>query len=419
MYLSKKLLNIPKLLRNDGRSKQVNLEQPVPKPKEVVERPPSPSPRVLALQLDNYTPADYPLPRYNVGIDQKLQVDAFKVALRTAPEELDLADFTFQLDPNILDSEQSTIVPTESVDSDLTTIVEPDYISSNTKVMEANNVMSMEEIFSNVRSVLLCRFNPVFLPLLFKKHELIPALLLRYTDVIGGDRLAYQHDTAIYYDFCVDHIDHHVRTRGVANVPRAPDYAFFRKHAVRAFLQIPDVPNIENGPFYRPLGDYYINRTDDLLSQREWKLLPEYVKDLFVSRFAITHNAPPTDKYRGQNDYSPATARKLLDKGNIYPLVHLQRAYQKEEPIGRISPIMLNNKKLDFMQLTSVKSFDSESVYSQDSAARDDEDFYTSEANLDVPHSPLFTDPFGGNMIITFTDGAQEVYPATRCGREI
>ncbi|KAG6865674.1 hypothetical protein C0991_000444 [Blastosporella zonata] len=394
---SKNLLNIPSLLRNDRCSKPVNLDKPLPNtPDEVVERPP----RVLlkrqelSLELDNYTPGQYPLARYNVHLDQKLQVDAFKAAVRATHEENDLADFDSQLGSNInnFSAEQATIVATHAGESELTTLTEPDHPANSVKAIY---MMSLEEIFSD-------------------KHEVIPAVLIRYTDVVGSDRLAYHRDAAIYYDDLIVQIHRTVISRGVYKIPNAPGYEYFRKHAVRVFLQIPDVPNIVNGPFYRPLGDYYIIRTDDRLPPHDWNTAPEYTKEVFISRFLQVHNSPPTDSYRAPNHYTPDTVRQLLDTGYIYPLIFLQSAHQKEEPMTPYSPIMLNCQELKFMQPTSANSFDSESVYSQESALRDDEDsassFYPSAVNL----SPLFTNPFAGNVVITFPDGSPEIYPASR-----
>ncbi|KAG6845212.1 hypothetical protein H0H87_012539 [Tephrocybe sp. NHM501043] len=391
-------INIPKLLHIGGRSKLANLDvnKPLPKLKVDVDRSRASSRGELAPELGNYTPGQYPLARYNVGVDQQLQVNAFKVALGTAVAELDLNDFAFRLDPNInnFSAEQATFV-----DSELNTLAEVDYATGSAKATEAINLMSLEQIFSN-------------------KDDIIPALLIRYTDVVGADRLAFNTDAEIYYDDLVDEIHDYVQSRAVYSVPKEPCHQYFRRHAVRAFLQVQNVQGIVGGPFYRSLGDYYILKSNARLPRADWNTLPEFMKEIFVGRFVSAHNAPPADKYRAQNDYSPATARQLLNNGNIYPLIRLKQAYQIEESMSPFSPIMLNNQEVEFFPPPSDDSMDSVSVYSQESAAYNSKEdsifsFYASAANLDPPLSPSFTDPFAGNVIITFPSGHQEIYSAS------
>ncbi|KAG6861654.1 hypothetical protein C0995_013656 [Termitomyces sp. Mi166 len=351
--------------------------------------------RALAHELNNYDQDRFPPARYDVNMEQKMQVDAFKAALRATPKEIDLANFIYQLAPEHPEAEEGTLVHTDAEESDLTTLGELDYTSSNIKMIKPVDLFSLEDIF-------------------FGESEIIPALLIRYMDIVGSDRLAYKRDAAIYYDFCVDQIERHVLSRGVTILPRVPDYNFFRKHAVRVFLQVPDIPNIVDGPFYRYMGDCYIVKSNQLLPRNEWVALPEYLKERFVKRFVETHNSPPKDSYRAQNHYTLATARELLDHGNTYPLIVLIQACQQEEPFEPYSPVRFNGTELLFLPPSGPKSFDSTSVYSQESAPRDNDFTFSSATNLDNPLSPLFTDPFSGNVIITFPSGEQEIYPVSR-----
>ncbi|KAG5351558.1 hypothetical protein C0989_005999 [Termitomyces sp. Mn162] len=355
--------------------------------------------RALAHELNRYDRDRFHLARYDVNIEQKFQVDAFKAAVRATPGEEYLANFTFPLAPGDLDTEEATLVPTYAEGSDLTTLGEPDLTLSIIETMKPVDLFSLEDIFSD-------------------ESEIIPPLLIRYTDIVGSEHLVYKRDAAIYYDFCVDQIERHVSSRGVMAIPRAPDHEFFCDHAVRVFLQVPDIPDIVDGPFYRYMGDCYIVKTDQLLSQHEWNVLPEYLKERFVKRFVELHNSLPKDGFRAQNRYTSATARELLDHGNTYPLIVLMQAQHQEETLECYSPIQLNGTELLFLPPDSPKSVDSASVYSQESAPRDHEEFafpfYSSATGPDNPLSPLFTDPFDGNVIITFPSGEQEVYPPSR-----
>ncbi|KNZ76005.1 hypothetical protein J132_00681 [Termitomyces sp. J132] len=239
--------------------------------------------RALAHELNRYDRDRFHLARYDVNIEQKFQVDAFKAAVRATPGEEYLANFTFPLAPGDLDTEEATLVPTYAEGSDLTTLGEPDL---------------------------------------------------------------------------------------TLNLPS------------EAVLTI------------------------------------EKLKERFVKRFIELHNSLPKDGFRAQNRYTSATARELLDHGNTYPLIVLMQAQHQEETLECYSPIQLNGTELLFLPPDSPKSVDSASVYSQESAPRDHEEFafpfYSSATGPDNPLSPLFTDPFGGNVIITFPSGEQEVYPPSR-----
>ncbi|KAG6868222.1 hypothetical protein C0993_006085 [Termitomyces sp. T159_Od127] len=377
----KRRLNFRELLRHGRRSENEDIE-----PRPFLDH------CALAHKFNTYDQDRFPLTQYDVNIDQKYQVDAFTSALRVS-EEADLTNFTFQVAHEHPDAEEGTLVPTVE-DLDFTTLGEWDHTSSNINTMKPVDLMSLEEIFAD-------------------ESEVIPALLIRYTDIVGSDRLAYKHDAAIYYDFCVDQIEHHVSSRGVMVLPRVPDQDFFCRHAVRVFLQVPDIPDIINGPFYRYMGDYYIVKTDQLLPRHEWIALPEFLKERFVKRFVETQNRFPRDGFRAQNHYTWATTRELLDRGNIYPLIVLMQAWKKEEPVEPCSPVRLNGTELLFLPPASPKSFKSVSNYSQESACEDEE--YDSKVG-DFPSPLFFTDPFGGggNVILTFPNGEQEIYTASR-----
>ncbi|KAG6898239.1 hypothetical protein C0992_002253 [Termitomyces sp. T32_za158] len=385
----KRHLNFREFLRHGRRSENEDME-----PRPLLDH------CALAHKLYNYDQDRFPVTQYDVNIDQKFQVDAFKSALRV-PEGADFTNFTFQLGHEYPDAEEGTLVPTIE-ESDLMTLGELDYTSSNSKTLKPVDLFSFEEIFAD-------------------ESEILPALLIRYTDIIGSDRLVYKHDAAIYYDFCVDQIERHVSSRGVMALPRIPDHDFFCRHAVRVFLQVPDIPNIVDGPFYRYMGDCYIVKTNQLLSRHEWIALPDFLKERFVTRFIETQNTVPRDGFRAQNHYTRATARELLDHGNIYPYIFLMQAWYKEETLELYSPVRLNGTEMPFVTPASPKSCKSASIYSQESAPCDDGEyacpFYSSADIVDNLPSPLlFTDPFGGgsHVIITFPSGQQEIYTASR-----
>lgn len=49
-------------------------------------------------------------------------------------------------------------------------------------------------------------------------------------------------------------------------------------HAVRVYLEYAPAPGVHNGPFYKPLGEYYILRTERYLPRAQWARVPQEVR---------------------------------------------------------------------------------------------------------------------------------------------
>ncbi|KAG6850409.1 hypothetical protein H0H93_013634 [Arthromyces matolae] len=240
--------------------------------------------------------------------------------------------------------------------------------------------------------------------------QALPALFLRYNEIVGSNSVVCNRDASIYYDFCAKDIASVVSSRGVKKIPTNPHEKFFRNHAVSVFVEVHPVKGIKNGPYYRYTGDCYLLKTDGLLSRQGWDAQSAELKASFVDRFVEAFNAPPNDSYRAQNDFTWVTALETINIGNIYPLLILKQAYPQEQ---LVPSVQINR---DNVLPSSVPS-----VYSQDSATRE----YTGEGNgmhfFAGPVgnqrnvlSPLPADSTSSRVTIIFPNGSQEIYSPCR-----
>lgn len=80
----------------------------------------------------------------------------------------------------------------------------------------------------------------------------------------------------MYYDTTVAHMQRTVLSRQIHTSiadPAAQTPAFFRKHAVRLFLEVPAVPGVTREPAYRYVGDFFLQPTETFLGKADWAKL--------------------------------------------------------------------------------------------------------------------------------------------------
>ncbi|GLB35504.1 hypothetical protein LshimejAT787_0210690 [Lyophyllum shimeji] len=355
--------------------------------------------RSMASELDNFPGSLADFTRgfgpFNAELEHQLIIQAWKAAVRAVPED---PEFTFPAPapppPTPANDYMHGLVVHE--DSDLSTLFGSECTDASTDTIKVVDLFSLDEILS-------------------KKNGFIPPLIIHQTDLIGDRHLRPKHDGFMFYDISSDPLHHLISCRSVSGaLPRVPSQAFFKTHAVRVFHECPGprVPGIENGPFYKYIGDYYVHRTERYLPREEWKRASEEIKDIFVRRFVEANNNK-VDNYRTSYHLTKEYVRDLFDRGHMFPLVLLKQAHHPHpEPSSSLESCesALPSPTASSASLGALSS--AVSVYSEESAPRDDPEDVDEECPYELysAASGLEGPPARRPLITYEADGAQVIH---------